>query len=96
LIALQKRIQDKLDSGADVSNREQRLAHVAIQDDGPNRVSNYRWRHTAISSLLMQGVDVATVAKFTGTSVAMIERTYGHLLDKHLQGAAERLANGRK
>jgi integrase len=96
LIALQKAIQDKLDSGADVSDREQRLADVAIQDDGPNRVSNYRWRHTAISSLLMQGVDVATVAKFTGTSVAIIERTYGHLLDKHLQGAAERLANGRK
>jgi hypothetical protein len=37
---------------------------------------------------------VAPVANFTGTSVAMIERTYGHLLDKHLQGAAERLANG--
>jgi hypothetical protein len=39
---------------------------------------------------------VATVAKFTGTSVAMIERTNGHLLDKHLQGAAERLANCQK
>jgi hypothetical protein len=46
-----------------------------------------------------RGVDVATVAKFTGTrvvSVAMIEPTYRHLVDEHLQGAAARLAKGRK
>jgi integrase len=96
LIEHQKEIRQRIEADEDVTDQEQRLVKVAIQDEGPNRMSNYRWRHTAISSLLMQGVDVVTVAQFTGTSVAMIERTYGHLLDKHLQGAAERLANGRK
>jgi integrase len=96
LIARQQEIREQIEAGQDVTDLDQWFAAVRVQDDGPQRMSNYRWRHTAISTLLMQGVDIATVAKFTGTSVAMIERTYGHLLDKHLQGAAERLANGRK
>jgi integrase len=96
LIARQEEIRKKTKTGKDVTDQEQRLARVVIKDEGPNRMSNYRWRHTAISTLLMQGVDVATAAGLTGTSIAMIEKTYGHLLDKHLQGAAERLANGRK
>jgi hypothetical protein len=50
----------------------------------------------AVALATSRGVDVATAAGLTGTSVGMIERTYGHLLDKHLQGTAERLANGRK
>jgi integrase len=64
-------------------------------DEGENRLVNYRWRHTAISTLLMLGVDVATVAELTGTSPDMIYKFYGHLLDEHLRGAAEKLM-GRK
>jgi len=39
----------------------------------------YDLRHTAISEMLMAGMDTFSVAKYTGTSVQMIERTYGHL-----------------
>jgi integrase len=96
LIAQQEDIRRRLKAREDVTEQERRLLAVEIHDSGSNRMDNYRWRHTAISTLLMRGEDIATVAAFTGTSVAMIERTYGHLLDRHLQGAAERLAVGRK
>jgi integrase len=66
-----------------------------IRDEGENRLTNYRWRHTAISTLLMMGIDVPTVGELTGTSPEMIYRIYGHLLDHHLQAAAEKLAAGR-
>jgi integrase len=67
-----------------------------LSGKGANRLVNYRWRHTAISTLLMMGVDVATVAELTGTSPEMIHQHYGHLLDAHLAGAAEKLIRGRR
>ena len=67
-----------------------------ISDSGANRVVNYRWRHTAISTLLMMSVDVPTVAELTGTSPQMIYQVYGHLLDSHLSAAAEKLGAGRR
>lgn len=39
----------------------------------------YSLRHTAISEMVMAGMDSFIVAKITGTSVAMIESNYGHL-----------------
>lgn len=39
----------------------------------------YSLRHTAISEMVMAGMDSFIVAKVTGTSVAMIESNYGHL-----------------
>jgi len=39
----------------------------------------YSTRHTAISEWIVGGVSVFEVAKWTGTSVAMIEKHYGHL-----------------
>jgi len=36
----------------------------------------YSMRHTAISEWLQAGVDIATVAKLAGTSVAMIDKNY--------------------
>jgi integrase len=63
-----------------------------IRDEGHERLTNYRWRHTAISTLVMMGVDVPTVAELTGTSPEMIYRVYGHLLDRHLREAAQKLA----
>ncbi len=68
---------------------------VDLDDVGPDRLTNYRWRHTAASSLLMSGVEIATVAELLGTSVHMISRTYGHLLSDHLSRAAETLARRR-
>jgi integrase len=45
----------------------------------PNTVVLYSLRHTAISEMIMGGMDSFIVAKLTGTSVAMIEKNYGHL-----------------
>ena len=45
----------------------------------PGGVVLYSLRHTAISEMIMGGMDSFIVAKLTGTSVAMIEKNYGHL-----------------
>lgn len=41
-------------------------------------ITIYSFRHLWISEIIMAGVDVATVARMAGTSISMIERTYGH------------------
>ncbi len=41
----------------------------------------YCFRHTYISEAIAQGIDVFTVAKLTGTSVAIIQTNYGALTD---------------
>lgn len=52
----------------------------------------YSCRHTAISEMLMAGMDSLAVAKLTGTSVAMIESSYGHLSATHLQQQLDRVS----
>jgi len=59
--------------------------------DGADCLTNYRWRHTAASSLLMRGVPIAVVGALLGTSAEMIARTYGHILDESLAEAASQL-----
>ena len=44
----------------------------------------------------MAGNDIATVARMAGTSIAMIERVYGHFRNDHLQEAQARLDQSRK
>lgn len=57
---------------------------------GVSDVVAYSYRHTYITDALERGVDVATVAELVGTSVAMIQRHYGHLSKRadHLKNAA--------
>lgn len=45
----------------------------------PGAVVMYSLRHTAISEMILAGMDSFIVAKLAGTSVAMIEKNYGHL-----------------
>ncbi len=45
----------------------------------PTSTIAYALRHSAISDLVHGGLDLLTVAQISGTSVAMIERHYGHL-----------------
>ncbi len=90
LIAARGNALARAEQGKPLTPLERGLVAVEIRDDGPNRLTNYRWRHTAASSLLMDGVDVATVAELLGTSVEMISRVYGHLLDQHLAAAVDR------
>jgi integrase len=59
-------------------------------------ITIYDFRHLWISEALMAGNDVATAARMAGTSIAMIERTYGHFRNEHLHEAQARLDEARK
>ncbi len=57
------------------------------------KATAYAYRHSFITRALIEGHNLATVAEFTGTSVDMIARHYGHL-DKakpHLAALADAL-----
>jgi integrase len=96
LIAHQGELRARQASGVVLRPWEARLLAVEVRDEGHDRLVNYRWRHTAISTLLMLGVEVATAAELAGTSPEMIYRHYVHLLDSHLAGAAEKLAGAKR
>lgn len=55
-------------------------------------VTAYSLRHSVITDLVTGGLDLLTVAQISGTSVAMIERHYGHLRSDHAAVALARLA----
>jgi integrase len=53
---------------------------TAVERAGlPDGVVMYSLRHTAISEMILAGMDSFIVSKLAGTSVAMIESNYGHL-----------------
>jgi integrase len=54
----------------------------AAELDDAERITAYTLRHSVITDLVNSGVSVLTVARLSGTSVAMIDRHYGHLADK--------------
>jgi integrase len=58
----------------------------------PDDTTAYTLRHSVISDLVHDGLDLLTVAQISGTSVAMIERHYGHLRSQIAAGALARLA----
>jgi site-specific recombinase XerD len=49
-------------------------------------------RHSTITDLVTGGLDLFTVAKISGTSVAMIEKHYGHLQREHARQALKMLS----
>lgn len=49
----------------------------------PEATTAYTLRHSTITDLVQGGLDLLTVAQVSGTSVAMIERHYGHLRREH-------------
>jgi integrase len=55
----------------------------------PEDATAYTLRHSTITDLVQGGLDLLTIAQVSGTSVAMIEKHYGHLQRKR---AAEALA----
>lgn len=80
-------------------NRFVRVKEVAaLTDLGTVRkhITIYDFRHLWISEMLMAGNEIATVARMAGTSVAMIERVYGHFRNEHLQEAQARMDALRK
>ena len=58
----------------------------------PDGTAAYTVRHSVISDLVHDGLDLLTVAQVSGTSVAMIERHYGHLRSNVAARALARLA----
>ncbi|MBC7601233.1 MAG: tyrosine-type recombinase/integrase [Ramlibacter sp.] len=58
----------------------------------PAGTTAYTLRHSIISDLVHDGLDLLTVAQISGTSVAMIEKHYGHLRSDVAAGALARLA----
>lgn len=57
----------------------------------PEKCSLYDLRHSSITDLVVNGLDLLTTALISGTSVAMIERYYGHLRQEHASTALEKL-----
>lgn len=58
----------------------------------PDGTTAYTLRHSVISDLVHDGLDLLTVAQISGTSVAMIERHYGHLRSEVASAALAKLA----
>jgi site-specific recombinase XerD len=58
----------------------------------PPATTAYTLRHSTITDLVTSGLDLLTVAQVSGTSVAMIERHYGHLQRKRAADALAGLA----
>jgi integrase len=58
----------------------------------PSATVAYTLRHSVITDLVVGGLDLFTVAKLAGTSVAMIEKTYGKLRAEHARNALQGLS----
>lgn len=67
-----------------------------VKAKGDNRFVMYLLRHTTASDHLMGGGNPSTVAELLGTSMKMLETSYGHLLHDHLSQAAEEFARNRR
>ena len=66
------------------------LNEALSKTDLPTGIVAYTLRHTAISDWLQAGVDIATVAKLAGTSVAMIDKNYHKFIRSNVD---DKLAN---
>lgn len=64
----------------------------ACEKAGLPRRSLYSLRHTCITLMLADGVDVKTIAERAGTSANMIWKTYSHVLAESRSGASEKIA----
>jgi integrase len=65
---------------------------AAVQAAGlPANSVAYTLRHSVITDLIRDRLPVLTVAQLSGTSVAMVEQHYGHLVRDDAEGALARL-----
>lgn len=58
----------------------------------PPHVVPYHLRHAAISNMIGAGVDMLLVARQVGTSILMIDKTYGHLRHEDTRARLDRAA----
>lgn len=78
-------------------HRAIQAALVAVHEDHskkdlPPGTCAYTLRHSTITDLVVGGLDLLTVARIAGTSVAMIDKHYGHLRSKRATEALSKLA----
>jgi integrase len=64
----------------DINNWRNRSWTPSLQAAGVEHRRIYDLRHTYATWSLAAGVDIFTLARRMGTSVKMIDRTYGHLV----------------
>ncbi|MEO6924756.1 MAG: site-specific integrase, partial [Bryocella sp.] len=70
-----------------------KVIHEAVAAAGlPSQTTAYTLRHSVITDLVVGGLDLHTVAKVSGTSVAMIEKYYGKLRQDVARDALAALA----
>jgi integrase len=65
---------------------------AALAASLPSGAVAYALRHSAITDLCTDGLDLMTVAKLAGTSIRMIEAHYGHLTAERARAALAGLA----
>jgi integrase len=58
------------------------VKQAVMAADLPLTTTHYTLRHSWISAALDGGMPTLDVARFTGTSLKMIEENYGHVVDK--------------
>lgn len=68
------------------------IKEAALTARLPSGLSAYTLRHSVITDLVREGLPILTVAQLSGTSVAMIERHYGHLVQNDAESALAKLA----
>lgn len=68
------------------------IRDAVVAADLPPQTTAYTLRHSVITDLVVGGLDLHTVAKVSGTSVAMIEKYYGKLLHDVARDALATLA----
>lgn len=90
------KLQEENEAAKTPKNNEQEENKAAKPPCIRKEITIYDFRHLWISEALMTGNDVVTVARMAGTSIAMIERVYGHFSNQHLHKAQKRLDQGRR
>lgn len=68
------------------------VKQAAMDAELPEGATAYTLRHSTISDLVHDGLDLLTVAQISGTSVRMIEAHYGHLRGNVAASALAKLA----
>ncbi|MDR2991172.1 MAG: tyrosine-type recombinase/integrase [Burkholderiaceae bacterium] len=58
----------------------------------PQETSLYTLRHSVLTDLVAGGIDLATVAKLSGTSILMLQKNYYHLTHSTVTAALEKVA----
>jgi integrase len=67
------------------SDWDQLVRDAAKKAELPSGVCLYVLRHSFITEAITSGMTTLDVARLCGTSVMMIERHYGHLVDSHVR-----------